>query len=116
MPRKPKKPCAYPGCAELIEAGQRYCEKHKKTANKEYEHYHRGYKASERYNYSWRLISKRYRELHPLCEECLKHDRFTPAQLVHHKLPLDEGGTNDFDNLMSLCNSCHTSIHNKMKR
>jgi 5-methylcytosine-specific restriction protein A len=30
MPYKPKVPCRHPGCAELVEAGQKYCEKHKR--------------------------------------------------------------------------------------
>ena len=29
MPRKPKTPCRHPGCPELVEAGKKYCAKHK---------------------------------------------------------------------------------------
>ena len=32
---------------------------------------------------------------------------------VHHILPLSRGGTNNEDNLMSLCKSCHSKIHAK---
>ena len=36
-----KKPCAYQGCPELIEKGERYCEVHKKIRDKEYDKYGR---------------------------------------------------------------------------
>ena len=39
MPRKPKKPCSYPGCPELTDG--RYCEKHQKQENAHYEKYDR---------------------------------------------------------------------------
>ena len=35
----------------------------------------------------------------------------TKVEEVHHILPLSRGGTNDEDNLMSLCKSCHSKIH-----
>lgn len=116
MPRKPKHPCRYNGCPNLVDAGQSYCDKHKKVATKEYEHFHRGYKASERYGSSWRRIRSEYVKAHPLCEMCQADGRLTPVALVHHKTPLDEGGTNDFSNLMSLCKSCHNKIHNARGR
>jgi formate-dependent nitrite reductase cytochrome c552 subunit len=30
---------------------------------------------------------------------------------VHHVLPRSSGGSDDFDNLVSVCNSCHRRIH-----
>ena len=41
MPYKPKHPCAADGCPELVEAGERYCEKHRKEAARTYEKYGR---------------------------------------------------------------------------
>lgn len=35
MPRKPKKPCAYPGCPRLTD--DVYCEEHKKLMVQRYE-------------------------------------------------------------------------------
>ena len=69
MPKKPKKPCAYPGCPKLTDG--LYCEEHKKVTNQQYER----------------------------------------VEHVHHIKPLEEGGTNDFDNLKSLCQTCHSRIH-----
>ncbi|HOE18067.1 MAG TPA: HNH endonuclease [Syntrophorhabdaceae bacterium] len=34
----------------------------------------------------------------------------TPAEEVHHIIPLSKGGTHDESNLMSLCTSCHSEI------
>jgi 5-methylcytosine-specific restriction protein A len=45
-----------------------------------------------------------------LCEQCRKDGKLTPAQEVHHIVPLLAGGTHDERNLMSLCTSCHSEI------
>lgn len=39
MPRKPKRPCSYPGCPKLTD--RRFCEEHTKLENKRYEKYGR---------------------------------------------------------------------------
>jgi 5-methylcytosine-specific restriction protein A len=108
MPRKPKKPCAYPGCPNLTEG--RYCEQHERLRNKEYNQYQRPYNPSERYGSQWRQIRNRYIAAHPLCEECYRQGRLTTSQEVHHIVPLSKGGTHDFDNLMALCKQCHSRI------
>ena len=41
MPTKPKHPCAWPGCPELVESGERYCEKHRRQEARRYERYGR---------------------------------------------------------------------------
>ena len=33
---------------------------------------------------------------------------------VHHIVPLSKGGTNDLDNLATLCSMCHSMIHPRM--
>ncbi|MCR5355770.1 MAG: HNH endonuclease [Lachnospiraceae bacterium] len=111
MPYKPKKPCSYPGCPKLTDG--RYCEEHKKVMNKRYEMYKRDPMTKKRYGNNWQKIRKLYVSLHPLCEECLKNKIASPVEHVHHIKPLSEGGTNDFDNLMSLCKSCHSRVHAK---
>ncbi|HEY5465546.1 MAG TPA: HNH endonuclease signature motif containing protein, partial [Clostridia bacterium] len=52
----------------------------------------------------------RYIMAHPLCEECKKAGRLTPAKEVHHVVPLNKGGTHYNNNLISLCKSCHSAI------
>ena len=39
MPRKPKRPCSYPGCPKLTDG--RFCEEHQKLENQRYEKYDR---------------------------------------------------------------------------
>ena len=113
MPTKPKRPCRYPGCPRLADGV--YCEEHAKAMNTHYEHFSRGYDSNERYNSTWRKIRNRYIKQHPLCEQCLTDGRCVPAVLVHHRVPLGSGGTNEINNLLSLCYSCHERIHKRGK-
>lgn len=110
MPRRPRRPCAYPSCPNLAEDGQQYCKQHKQLTEKQYDHYERT-DHSKRYGRDWQKIRARYVKAHPLCEECLKQGKFVPVEEVHHIKPLSQGGTNDEYNLMSLCQSCHMKIH-----
>lgn len=109
MPRKPQRPCRYPGCSRLTDGV--YCDDHEKIMNHHYEHFQRGYSAGKRYGRPWRRIRDRYVRIHPFCEMCLKEGRFVKVEEVHHIVPLSRGGTNDESNLMSLCRSCHEKIH-----
>ena len=60
----------------------------------------------------WRSTSRRYREEHPLCEACLRDGVVKPADLVHHKVDIVDGGDPfDPDNLESLCLACHNRVH-----
>ena len=109
MPRKPKKPCSYPGCPKLTYG--RYCEEHEKLTRKHYEKYKRNPATKKRYGAHWKRIRDAYVKHHPVCEMCKKRGIHTPTQEVHHIIPLAEGGSNDWDNLMSLCKSCHSRLH-----
>jgi len=109
MPYKPKKPCAFAGCPNLT--NDRFCEQHKQSENRRYNKYQRDPQSSKRYGGRWKEISKAYRQAHPLCELCLLDNRLTAAVLVHHKCKLTAGGTNDYDNLQSLCRECHSRLH-----
>ena len=68
---------------------------------------------------SWRKLREVYMHQHPLCEECLKKNKVTPAQSIHHiKSPFEKGVINyqlllDPNNLMAVCNECHGEIHNR---
>ena len=91
MPKKPRRPCSYPGCPNLCD-GQ-YCEEHRKQARRQYDKYERS---------------------HPLCEMCLEQGKHTPVDEVHHVLPVSKGGTHARGNLMALCRSCHNKIHHEL--
>ena len=111
MPRKPKRPCRMNGCPDLAEDGELYCSVHKGTDMREYNHYRRDPEANKRYGRSWKRIRDRYISEHPLCEDCLSRGIYRPAEEVHHKLPLADGGTHEKNNLVSLCRSCHMKAH-----
>ena len=109
MPRKPKRPCSWPGCPKLTDG--RYCEEHASAAGRQYEKYGRNPETRKRYGRAWKRIRDRYASQHPFCELCFEKGILVPVEEVHHKIPLSEGGTHDKDNLISLCKPCHSRIH-----
>ncbi len=109
VPRKPKRPCSFPGCPNLTEG--RFCEEHQRMENRRYEKYDRDPAVRRRYGRAWKRIRDRYASRHPFCEECQRKGRLCPVEEVHHKVPLSEGGTHEVSNLVSLCKECHARIH-----
>lgn len=114
MPIKPKRPCSMSGCGRLCDNGEQYCSDHKQEVNTHYNKFQRDTMSKKRYGRAWKRIRDRYIKTNPLCEECQKNGRITPAEEVHHILPLSKGGGNETSNLMSLCKSCHSRITVKM--
>ena len=116
MPQRLKKPCNYPGCSELVEAGKTYCEEHREDKQSRKKERDRQYNEKRdpklRKFYSsarWKKVRKRYISKNPLCEHCLERDRVKPADVVDHIIPVkvDWSKRLDASNLQSLCNSCH---------
>ena len=101
MPRKPKRPCSYPGCSNLTDG--RFCPEHEKMEAKRYERYDRDPNTKRRYGRAWKRIRDSYAAAHPLCERCLENGVYTPTEQIHHVKPLSQGGTHDRENLMALC-------------
>ena len=108
MPRKPKRPCSYPGCPRLIDG--RYCEEHKKLTDAQYNKYGRDdftknfYKTQE-----WRHARRQQLNRQPFCVECLKRGITSRATMVDHIDPIKQGGDKFAPtNLQSLCWSCHS--------
>lgn len=112
MPSKAPHPCAYPRCPNLTT--ERYCSEHKTIASREYQKL-RDPATTARYGSEWRRIRNRYISRHPLCERCEQEGRLTPATEVHHIAPLADAGTNDDENLMSVCKSCHAILDENHK-
>ena len=109
VPYKPKKPCAQRGCKELTTG--RYCNVHAKETMTRYNKYGRDQATGKRYGTQWRKIRAAFLSAHPLCFMCQTNGKLTPASTVHHRRKLTDGGTHDYGNLMSLCASCHSSLH-----
>ena len=104
MPTKSKVPCRHPGCPKLVEAGTKYCAKHKPMHPEEYR------PEKKIYGYKWQKVRKRFLETHPLCEECKKQGRYVKATDVDHVIP-HRGDMDlfwDWDNYQALCHSCHS--------
>lgn len=68
----------------------------------------------------WQKVRLTFLKEHPLCAECLRHGKVTPAEDVHHrKSPFNyaEQSVNwdlalDSNNLEALCKECHQKEHN----
>jgi 5-methylcytosine-specific restriction protein A len=108
MPHKPKRPCGHSGCANLSDGY--YCERHRFEHHRDYNTFRRDPATNKKYGGAWRKIRARFIAANPLCEGCKKLGRFVPATEVHHVKPLSEGGGHEWNNLMSLCHSCHSAI------
>jgi len=102
MPYKHQIACKHPGCPELTDKS--YCDKHKGLHKRS---------TSKQYNSRWKKIRKKFLMINPICKSCYNKNKITPAVDVHHIITLRDGGTNDFDNLMPLCHSCHSKITRK---
>ncbi|MFC7216539.1 HNH endonuclease [Saliphagus sp. GCM10025334] len=50
------------------------------------------------------------------CQDCGIGDSDADSLHVHHIRPLDEGGSNEFENLLTLCDSCHFERHAEDRR
>jgi len=118
MPSKSLKFCSHPSCNELTT--ERYCDIHReqhelieKEKNTRYEKA-RSKESAQIYDRTWQKVRLAYLKRNPLCEECLKQDRVTPAVLVHHIVPIKQGGNRlNEDNLMSLCFAHHEEKHSR---
>lgn len=94
-----------------------------KLPKKSREYNNAGNRAERQKIYStqqWKKLSKAYLMMHPLCEECLKAGKVTPAVHVHHIVSFMTASDElkrlelalDSNNLEALCVACHTAKHN----
>lgn len=100
--------CAYPGCRTCIPMGERYCEKHRAKAG-QYKERNRASSHRRGYNGAWRRARSAFLMVHPLCEECKRNGRQTPAVVVDHIIPHKGNGELFWNekNWQALCKSCH---------
>ena len=73
--------------------------------------------------FKWKKCREGYmKHARGLCEECLKKGLIVPAEIVHHKIPLNADNMNDpsialsWDNLEAVCRLHHAEIHEGQNR
>ena len=78
----------------------------------------------------WKQLTILKKRVNPLCEQCIKDGEaigipggyVKSAECVHHIIPIETARTKDemrrlafdWNNLMSLCKSCHARIHKEL--
>jgi 5-methylcytosine-specific restriction protein A len=104
MPNKPKKPCKYPGCPELVASG--YCAAHERPRIVD-----RDPVRQRLYGRAWQKRRINHLSKHPWCEACMAAERYEAATDVHHTIA-HKGNVNLFwsSPLESLCHSCHSRV------
>lgn len=64
------------------------------------------------YDSAWQKVRNLKLRLNPLCERCEKEGKIIMAEMVHHIIPIDQGGARlGMENLESLCYNCHNKEH-----
>ena len=113
MPTRPPAPCNYPGCDKLVAAGRGPCPLHKGVVRKAYDEARKRDPVTKFYGSSrWKRLRRHKLEITPLCEPCRRDGRVTPADTVHHKIEIRDGGAQlDMGNLESICRACHNRAH-----
>lgn len=115
--------CKKPGCLKLIPFTEgKYCDQHKDTEKERYREYKR-VRVDREFNdfYSnkkWlKVRDNRRNHFFNICLMCLLFNGNGTVQeesnVVHHITELKEDFTKAFDNnnLICLCNKCHTYVH-----
>ncbi|MBK8745613.1 MAG: HNH endonuclease [Propionivibrio sp.] len=108
MPIAAPKPCRHMGCSRLSKDGSGYCEDHiKDRRTGRFADERRGSRHHRGYGTKWDHIRKRIlRRDEGLCQSCKRKGLYRPAKIVDHIKPKFEGGTDDDDNLESVCKRC----------
>ncbi|MBQ4424563.1 MAG: HNH endonuclease [Lachnospiraceae bacterium] len=61
------------------------------------------------------------RKVGGLCELCMKQGKVEPAEIVHHKIVLNENNVTDpsvtlnFEHLQALCRKHHAEVHTRKR-
>ncbi|HQR22639.1 MAG TPA: HNH endonuclease signature motif containing protein [Burkholderiaceae bacterium] len=106
MPRAAPRPCTYPGCTALTDAGR--CERHRAQIARETDE-RRGSARERGYTSRWDKARGTYLRANPLCRYCLELGRVEPATVVDHVKP-HRGDQTLFwntSNWQPLCKRCH---------
>ena len=110
MASKPGTVCPRPGCPGIVQAGVcSRCGPLRVKVRREHDE-RRGTAASRGYGARWQRVRAMALRAQPLCAECARQGRVTPATDVHHIVKRRDGGPDSFENLEALCHACHSRI------
>jgi 5-methylcytosine-specific restriction protein A len=113
MPKAALRPCAHPGCTELVRSAR--CARHARQQYRTHNRYYRDPAVQKMYNSKrWKKIRKEHLEAYPYCANHLRQGVYVLATQVHHKVPHEGDPIKFFEGeLESLCDGCHTAETNK---
>ena len=107
MPKAPPRPCNRYGCPKMAEKDG-FCSDHWRPR---WKLSRSGPKIHD--TAAWKKARAMFLRRHPVCE-CDDPDCNRPADTVHHKIAVDDGGAVfDFDNLQALTRECHERKHGR---
>lgn len=110
MPNRAGRTCTRPGCAGVVRDGMcSVCGPLRRAVNRAHDE-RRGTAHARGYDRRWRRVRSAVLAARPLCAECERAGRITPATDVHHRTPRRAGGEDALDNLEPLCHACHSRI------
>lgn len=109
--RRPKRPCARPGCPELVDRG--YCERCERRRRQAQD---RGRLSAARRGYGrrWQRLRLMILARDPMCRcglDGCDHEPgrcVRPSEHVDHIVPRARGGDDSEGNLQGLCAGCHS--------
>lgn len=106
MPLSAPKPCSV--CGVLVHGGAGRCEQHRFTATGRFGDKARGSRHQRGYGTAWdklrRLVLQRDCGI---CQPCAKEGMVHVGTEVDHRVPKEQGGTDDLDNLQTICAARH---------
>lgn len=107
MPRSIPRPCAQPGCRELV-LGACRCPQHATQAKREADS-RRPSARVRGYSGAWERARAEFLRANPLCAECARNDQIVAATVVDHVVPHkgDKQRFWDRANWQPLCKRCH---------
>jgi 5-methylcytosine-specific restriction endonuclease McrA/shikimate kinase len=108
LPKSPPKPCAHPGCRQLV-SGSTYCTSHERVQRRARQETPRGNRHQRGYTNTWVRASKAFLAKYPLCRRCSEKGVVQVAQVTDHISPHkgDMALFWDETNWQPLCKRCH---------
>jgi 5-methylcytosine-specific restriction protein A len=109
MPSRAGTPCSDRACSGVVHSGVcGRCGVRRGGKDRAYDA-GRGSASQRGYDATWQRVRRMHLANKPLCHDCFNEGgRVTIATEVHHIIAKRDGGTNEFENLMSLCKSHHS--------